>query len=154
VDLERGPLSFVRIIEELLERTVAVPIYKTEINGRGNSLRWPLHIFYPLKLALTSPTSGGRSVGIVRWRTKSPEVILSEVYILWSSSLSRNWESSVTIVTQLQAERPKNLISIPERRKNLYLLYSVQTGSGAHLVSYKICFGENVPRSKLPRPWS
>jgi hypothetical protein len=30
---------------------------------------------YPLKLALTSPTSGGRSVGIVRWRTKSPGIL-------------------------------------------------------------------------------
>jgi hypothetical protein len=29
----------------------------------------------PLKLALTSPTSGGRSVGIVRWRTKAPEFL-------------------------------------------------------------------------------
>jgi hypothetical protein len=29
-----------RIIEELLERTVAAPVYKTEINGRGNFLLW------------------------------------------------------------------------------------------------------------------
>jgi len=29
---------------------------------------------YPQKLALTSPTSGGRSVGIVRSRTKATEV--------------------------------------------------------------------------------
>jgi hypothetical protein len=28
---------------------------------------------YPQKLALTSPTSGGRSVGIVRLRTKAKE---------------------------------------------------------------------------------
>jgi hypothetical protein len=28
-------------------------------------------------LALTSPTSGGRSIGIVRWRTKAPEVLFS-----------------------------------------------------------------------------
>jgi len=28
---------------------------------------------YPQKLALTSPTSGGRSVGIVRMRTKATE---------------------------------------------------------------------------------
>jgi len=28
---------------------------------------------YPQKLALTSPTGGGRSVGIVRVRTKAPE---------------------------------------------------------------------------------
>jgi hypothetical protein len=30
---------------------------------------------YPQKLALTSPTSGGRSVGIVRWRTKATELV-------------------------------------------------------------------------------
>jgi hypothetical protein len=37
--LERGPLSLVRIIEELPERKVAAPVKKTEINGRGDSLR-------------------------------------------------------------------------------------------------------------------
>jgi hypothetical protein len=36
-------------------------------------LRWPRDTLYPLKLALTSPTSGGRSVGIVRWQTKAPQ---------------------------------------------------------------------------------
>jgi hypothetical protein len=70
VGLERGSLSLVRIIEELLERTIAAPVYKTEINGRGDPLRWPRDTLYPLKLALTSPTSGGRSVGIVRWWAK------------------------------------------------------------------------------------
>jgi hypothetical protein len=39
VGLERGTLSLVRIIEELLERRVVAPIYKTEINGCGDSLR-------------------------------------------------------------------------------------------------------------------
>jgi hypothetical protein len=32
----------------------------------GDSLRWQRDTLYPLKLALTSPKSGGRSVGIVR----------------------------------------------------------------------------------------
>jgi hypothetical protein len=40
---------------------------------RLNNLRWPRGILYPQKLALTSPTSGGRSVGIVRLRTKATE---------------------------------------------------------------------------------
>jgi hypothetical protein len=71
--LERGPLSLVRITEELLERAVAAPVYKTEINGRGDLLRWPRDTLYPLKLALTSPTIGGRSVGIVCWRTTAPK---------------------------------------------------------------------------------
>jgi hypothetical protein len=35
--LERGPPSLVRIIEELLERKVAAPVYKTEINGHVGS---------------------------------------------------------------------------------------------------------------------
>ena len=35
---------------------------------------------YPQKLALTSPTGGGRSVGIVRSRTKATEFSL--VYVL------------------------------------------------------------------------
>jgi len=34
---------------------------------------------YPQKLALTSPTGGGRSVGIVRVRTKATEFSLSLV---------------------------------------------------------------------------
>jgi hypothetical protein len=38
-------------------------------------LRWLRDTFYLLKLALTSPTSGGRSVGIIRWRTKAPELL-------------------------------------------------------------------------------
>jgi len=32
--------------------------------------------FYPQKLALTSPTGGGRSVGIVRVRTKATELYI------------------------------------------------------------------------------
>jgi hypothetical protein len=49
---------------------------KTDINGRGDPLRWPRNTLYPQKLVLTSPTSGGRSVGIVRLRTKSYGVFL------------------------------------------------------------------------------
>jgi hypothetical protein len=33
--------------------------------GRKDPSRWPRGTFYPQKLAVTSPTSGGRSVGIV-----------------------------------------------------------------------------------------
>jgi hypothetical protein len=41
---------------------------------------------YGLKLVLTSPTSGGRSVGIVRWRTKAPEfVYFVFIYVLSST---------------------------------------------------------------------
>jgi hypothetical protein len=49
---------------------------------RGDSLRLSRDTLYPLKLALTSPTSGGRSVGIVRWRTTAPEFLVGSVDIL------------------------------------------------------------------------
>jgi hypothetical protein len=45
-------------------------IKKTDINDRRDPLRCPRDTLYPQKLALILPTSGGRSVGIVRMRTK------------------------------------------------------------------------------------
>jgi hypothetical protein len=39
VGVERCPLSLVKIIEELLERKVTAPVWKTEINGSGDSFR-------------------------------------------------------------------------------------------------------------------
>jgi hypothetical protein len=46
------------------------------LGGRRDPLRWPRDTLYPQKLALTSPTSGGGSVGIVRLRTKGHGVFL------------------------------------------------------------------------------
>jgi hypothetical protein len=47
------------------------PGQENRINGRRDPLRWPRDTLYSQKLALTSPTRGGRSVGIVRLRTKA-----------------------------------------------------------------------------------
>jgi hypothetical protein len=41
--------------------------------GRRDPSHWPRGTLYPQKLAITSPTSGGRSVGIVRSRTQTME---------------------------------------------------------------------------------
>jgi hypothetical protein len=38
-------------------------------------LCWPRNTLYPQKLALISPTSGGRSEGIVSSRTKARELV-------------------------------------------------------------------------------
>jgi hypothetical protein len=43
--------------------------------GRKDPSRWPRGTLYPQKLAITSPTSGGRSVGIVRSRTQAMEFL-------------------------------------------------------------------------------
>jgi hypothetical protein len=43
--------------------------------GRRDPSRWKRGTLYPQKLALTSLTSGGRSVGILRSRTQSAEFV-------------------------------------------------------------------------------
>jgi hypothetical protein len=62
----------VRIIEELLEWKSSGSGQENRINGRG--IRCADHATLSIrktpKLAQTSPTSGGRSIGIVRSRTK------------------------------------------------------------------------------------
>jgi hypothetical protein len=73
VGLERGPLNLVSTIEELFGRNSSGSGLEIREYGSGDPLRWPCDTVYPQKLALTSPTSGGRSVGIVRSRTKATE---------------------------------------------------------------------------------
>jgi hypothetical protein len=65
VGLERGLLSLVSTIEELLGRNSSGSGLENREYGRGNSLSWLRDTLYPQKLTLTSPASGGRSVGIV-----------------------------------------------------------------------------------------
>jgi hypothetical protein len=75
VGLERGPLGLVSRVEELLERKNSVS--GLEIREYGLGIRHADHVaLYPQKLALTWPTSGGRSVGIVRSRTQVTEFSL------------------------------------------------------------------------------
>jgi hypothetical protein len=76
VGLERGPLSLVSATEELLERKSSGSSLENRDYDRRASSRWPRGTMYPQKLALTSLTSGGRSVGIVRSRTQATEISL------------------------------------------------------------------------------
>jgi hypothetical protein len=78
VGLKRGPLSLVRITEELLE-------WKSSRSGSRKSRLTAVGIrcadyVTPLSenLALTLPIGSGRSVGIVRLNTKATE------YLVWS----------------------------------------------------------------------
>jgi hypothetical protein len=101
VGLERGPLSLVSTIEELLERKSSGSGLENREYGSRDQSRWPHGTLYPQKLALTSPTSGGRSVGIVRSRTQATKFVCSgEVWdegynvVGWSTMLKvgRSWD--------------------------------------------------------------
>jgi hypothetical protein len=75
VGLERGALSLVSKTEELLDSKVTSPVYKTKNTAVG--IRHADHVAPSIlkNLAITSPTSGGRSVGIVRLRTQTMELV-------------------------------------------------------------------------------
>jgi hypothetical protein len=75
VGLERGPLGLASTIEELIERKSSSPGLENRNYGLG--IRRADHaapsILRRQKLALISPTRGGRPVGIVRSRTQATE---------------------------------------------------------------------------------
>jgi hypothetical protein len=73
VGLERGPFSLVIPIEELLERKSSGSGLEILEYGSKEPSLWLRGTLYPQTLALTSPTSGGRSVGIVHSRTQATE---------------------------------------------------------------------------------
>jgi hypothetical protein len=73
VGLERGPLSIVSTTEELLGRNSSGSRLENREYGRRDRCADHATPSIRKKLALTSPTSGGRSVGIVRLRTKVTE---------------------------------------------------------------------------------
>jgi hypothetical protein len=77
--LERGPLSLVSTVEELLGSKSRGSGLENRDYGGTDSSRWPRGAVYPQKGALTSLTSGGRSVGIVRSRTQA--TLFSLVYL-------------------------------------------------------------------------
>jgi hypothetical protein len=60
VGLERGLLSLVSIIEELLGRKSSCSGLEIREYGRRDPSRWPRGTLYPQQLALTSLKSGGR----------------------------------------------------------------------------------------------
>jgi hypothetical protein len=82
VGLERGPVSLMSTTEELLGRNSMGSGLENREYGRGGPLRWPRDTLYPQKLALTSPTCGGRSVRIVRLRTKTTEFFFVTTHMI------------------------------------------------------------------------
>jgi hypothetical protein len=77
VGLERGPLSLMSKIEELFGRICSGSgLEITDYGSRDPSVR-PNDTLYTRKLALTSPTRGGRSVGLVCPRTQATKFSFS-----------------------------------------------------------------------------
>jgi hypothetical protein len=117
--LERGQLKLVRITEELLEWKSSGFGLGNRNNDRRDPLCWPRDTLYPQKLALTSPTCCGRSVGILRLRSKGYGVYLNCKWVftrcqcttmvkercrIWNTLITWN----ITIILEMQLCRSQD----------------------------------------------
>jgi hypothetical protein len=100
VGLERGSFSLVSTIEELLERKSGSGL-KNRGYGRRDPSRWPCGALYPKKLALTSPTSGSRSVDVVRSRTQATEFVFVSLDVCSRRKLDYNTEVDRTEMCEI-----------------------------------------------------
>jgi hypothetical protein len=91
VGLERGPLSLVSTTEELLRRKCNGFGLESREYSRKDPSRWPRGTFYAQKLELTSPTSGGRSVGTVCSRTQATEFFYNKIWLTFSIVSHVRW---------------------------------------------------------------
>jgi hypothetical protein len=82
--LEGDPLSLVSTTEELLERKSIVSGPEKSITAVGDLPSSQRYTPLTAKVGLTSPTSGCRSVSIVRSRTKTTELLLLVIIIITS----------------------------------------------------------------------
>jgi hypothetical protein len=99
VGLERGPHGPVSAIEELLGRKCSGPVSKTEDTAVGIRYTDYAAPLYPQKLALTSRTSGGRSVGMGCSRNKATELFLpSKMNMLQTDITPREREALLIIL--------------------------------------------------------
>jgi hypothetical protein len=88
VDLERGPLSLVRITEQLLQwKSSGSGSRELRLTAVGISCADHATPSIRKKLALTSPTTCGRSVSTVRLRPKATEFSLLKLLLTYYSTV-------------------------------------------------------------------
>jgi hypothetical protein len=126
VGLKRGPLSLVSTTEELLDIKVAAPVWKTE--DTAVEIRQADYVAPSIckTMAITSPTSGCRSVDIFRLRTQAMEFSFFLYLGVFLRSLLIFYFDG-NIYRTVGIERNLALICNINRYKICFLLHGLQT---------------------------
>jgi hypothetical protein len=128
VGLEQGSLSLVSTTEELLERKSSSSGLENREYGCRDPSRWPRVTLYPQRSALISPTSGGRSIGIVCSWTQATEFSLVLVHFLFNLQFQRqlNWNEWMFQNCYAMHTFPNFLhVIIDYQQSRLYLQYQL-----------------------------
>jgi hypothetical protein len=117
--LEEGPLCLVSAIEELLERKSGGSGLEYRAYSRRGRPRWLRDTLYSLKLELTSPKSGGRSVGIVCSQTKATSYLIVDYrlcisWILYQQLWGYKFEEEVHL--EVREQKMLNTASLEDVR--------------------------------------
>ena len=98
---------------------------------------------YPQKLALTSPTGGGRSVGIVRVRTKATEFSFLACYGAESYLRSYSWSAALYSLTFM---KERSLFPCPQEVETYHgsRLGPHECNSYSSMVFLKVALSNNA----------
>ena len=114
---------------------------KQRLTAVGTRCADHVTLLYPQKLALTSPTGGGRSVGIVRVRTKATEFswLITELNVL-RCTVSKTSKLLDTFCPSQQLSNPMQTVADvwPDCRLETNPLSWARQSGG--LLSSRICF--------------
>jgi hypothetical protein len=141
VDLERGPLSLVSPTQELLGRNSSGSGLETREYGRGDPSLWLRDTLYPQTLAFTSPTRGGRSVGIVSSWTKVTDWLFS--YYKTTYALC-SWFVHLTNENEKEGSRRRRhctgiYVELIRKMNPLHNCYDLDLNQGPALLLHQPC---------------
>jgi hypothetical protein len=116
----------------------------------GDPLCWLSDTLCPQKLTLTSPTSGGRSVGIVRSRTKATELFLLLMTFSRAASAHGHLETAIDLLQTARCSQVAHFVTVDR----IYLLYHGYVHRVLMILTHRLIQYIKFMKSWMPPSWT